>query len=64
MTHNSDPSTNPSNLLTDSQHRAIAIQTVRAELEAKDRTLRNEVFAEIATFGKLVMEKLGALSAR
>lgn len=58
MTHNTDPSTNPSNLLTDSQQNVIAYNKVREDYRQKNREFGIELWSEITTVGKGLITKM------
>lgn len=60
MTHNTDPSTNPSNLLTESQQNVIAYNKVREDYRQKNREFGIELWSEITTVGKGLITKMKA----
>ena len=58
MTHNTDPSTNPSSHLTDSQRNTIAYNKLHAEYLQKNRDYGVELWSEITTVGKGLITKM------
>lgn len=52
MTHNTDPSSTPCNLLTEKQKEVIANNTARKFYQDKNRELGVEIWTEVTTTGK------------
>lgn len=60
MTNNTDPSTNPSTLLTDTQMNVIAYNNVRDQYREKNSHLGSELLGEITAMGKSVLTHVKA----
>lgn len=58
MTNNTDPSTNPSHLLTESQQNIIAYNKVREDYRQKNREFGVELWSEITAVGKGLLTKV------